>query len=66
MEQKQEVTLENAKDIVRKEKDERGIACNQSIGEILQKYQCDIKAIPMIDESGRIIAQIQIIPRELQ
>lgn len=66
MEQKQEVTLENAKDIVRKEKDARGLACNQGIGEVLQKYQCDIKAIPFIDESGAIKAQIQIIPRDLQ
>jgi hypothetical protein len=66
LEQAQAITIEEAKALMQQERDQRGQACNQAIQSILAKFNCALVAIPSITEDGRVIARVQIIPRDLR
>jgi len=54
------ITVAVAKAALLKEKQDRQQACKQEIENILNKYNCQLIAIPMFTNDGRIIAQAQI------
>ena len=55
-----EITVAAARAALLKEKRDRQVACGQEIEKILKKYNCELIAMPMITNDGRITAQAQI------
>ncbi len=53
-------TVEEAAEVVQKEKLERAEKCNAEIGMILGEYNCRINAAPLIVD-GRIVVQVEIV-----
>ena len=54
-------TLEEAAEVLQKEKLERAEKCNAEIGMILGEYNCRINAVPFINEDGRIVVRVEIV-----
>ena len=55
-----DITVAAAKAALLKEKQDRQKACKQEIEKILDKYNCQLSAIPIFTNDGRIVAQAQI------
>lgn len=55
------ITPEQAAEVLQKERLERAEKCNTEIGEILEKYKCQISARPGINAEGRIVVQVEIM-----
>jgi hypothetical protein len=46
------------------ERQKRAVDCGKELTALLQKFNCEIVAVPMINNEGRIIAQSQIVAKE--
>lgn len=55
-----EITVAAARAALLKEKLDRQMACGHEIEDILKKYNCELIAVPMITDDGRIMAQARI------
>jgi len=55
-----DITVAAAKAALIKEKQDRQNACKQELQKILDKYNCQLIAVPFFTNDGRIVAQAQI------
>ena len=55
-----DITVAAAKAALIKEKWDRQVVCKKEIEKILDKYNCQLIAVPMFTNDGRIVAQAQI------
>ena len=58
------LTPDQARAILDQERTNRALSCRQEITTVLEKYACNLIAIPSITPDGRISAQAQIVPRD--
>ena len=55
-----EITAEQATEVLQKEREERAEQCNVDITKALDKYNCQINAVPLIVD-GRIVTRVEIV-----
>jgi hypothetical protein len=58
------ITVEAARQAIAMERQKRAVDCGKELTALLQKFNCEIVAVPMINNEGRIIAQSQIVAKE--
>lgn len=59
-----EITVQAARQAIAQERQKRAVECGKELNALLQKFNCEIVAVPMINNEGRIIAQSQIVAKE--
>jgi hypothetical protein len=59
-----EITVQAARQAITQERQKRAVDCGKELTALLQKFNCEIVAVPMINNEGRIIAQSQIMAKE--
>ena len=58
------ITVEVARQAIAQERQKRAVDCGKELTALLQKFNCEIVAVPMINNEGKIIAQSQIVAKE--
>ena len=54
-------TVEEAAEVLQKERLDRAERCNEGIAKLLESYKCRINGRPFIDDEGRVRVQVEIV-----
>ena len=63
MSEEQATSAAKARLILAADKQHRMVLCAEEIKAVLEKHGCDLVAAPMLSPDGRIVAQVQVVPK---
>ena len=60
-EDEQTITPAKARMVLEADRQQRMKACSEEIAQVLARHGCQLVAVPMLSQDGRVVARVQVV-----